>query len=95
MEIALDAGADDVADDGDVFEVDHRAGRLRGGEGRRSRRPGIATASAEVAMVPQNTVSLTGTQAEQTLKLLEELEDHDDVQTSRRTSTSRRKSWSG
>ena len=31
-------------------------------------------------MVPQNTLSLTGTQAEQTLKLLDELEDHDDVQ---------------
>jgi transcriptional/translational regulatory protein YebC/TACO1 len=31
-------------------------------------------------MVPANTLLLTGTQAEQTLKLVEELEDHDDVQ---------------
>lgn len=32
-------------------------------------------------MVPQNTVTLRGREAEQTLKLLEVLEDHDDVQT--------------
>ena len=32
-------------------------------------------------MVPQNTVTLTGKEAEQTLKLLEILEEHDDVQT--------------
>jgi len=31
-------------------------------------------------MVPQNTVSVTGREAEQTMKLLEELDDHDDVQ---------------
>jgi transcriptional/translational regulatory protein YebC/TACO1 len=32
-------------------------------------------------MVPQNTVSLAGKEAEQTLKLLEMLEEHDDIQT--------------
>jgi len=41
---------------------------------------GITVASAEVAMVPQNTITLRGREAEQTLKLLEVLEDHDDVQ---------------
>ena len=40
----------------------------------------ISAASAEVSMVPQNTLRLTGTRAEHTLKLLDELEDHDDVQ---------------
>jgi transcriptional/translational regulatory protein YebC/TACO1 len=41
---------------------------------------GIAMTSAEVAMIPQNTVNLTGKEAEQTLKLLELLEENDDVQ---------------
>ena len=31
-------------------------------------------------MIPENTVKVTGHQAEQTLKLMEDLEDHDDVQ---------------
>ena len=39
----------------------------------------IAIASAEVTMVPQNTITVRGSEAEQTLKLLEALEDHDDV----------------
>jgi transcriptional/translational regulatory protein YebC/TACO1 len=40
----------------------------------------IPVASAEVTMVPQNTLTVRGRDAEQTLKLLEALEDHDDVQ---------------
>jgi transcriptional/translational regulatory protein YebC/TACO1 len=40
----------------------------------------IAITSAEVSMVPQNTVTLRGSDAEHALKLLEALEDHDDVQ---------------
>jgi len=79
MEIALEAGADDVADDDgsyqvttapDAFEVVKSA----------LERANIAAASAALSMVPQNTLSLTGTPAEQTLRLLDELEDHDDVQ---------------
>ena len=41
---------------------------------------GIAIGSAEVAMVAGNTITVRGSDAEQTLKLLEALEDHDDVQ---------------
>jgi len=33
-----------------------------------------------VTMVPQSTVTITGRESEQTLKLMEALEDHDDVQ---------------
>ncbi len=80
MEVALEAGAEDVASTGDEFEVvtapdafETVKAALQGA--------GIATASAEVAMVPENIVSVTGTDAERTLKLLEELDDHDDVQT--------------
>jgi transcriptional/translational regulatory protein YebC/TACO1 len=41
---------------------------------------GITPASAELALVPQNYIKLTGQQATQMLRLVEALEDHDDVQ---------------
>ena len=41
---------------------------------------GITPASAEIGMVPQNYVKLTGSQAQQMLRLIEALEEHDDVQ---------------
>jgi transcriptional/translational regulatory protein YebC/TACO1 len=41
---------------------------------------GIAAAHAEVAMLPENTVKVSGHTAEQVLKMVEELEEHDDVQ---------------
>ena len=79
MEIALEAGAADISEQGDVFEVttDPEAFNavkeaLDGA--------GIATSTAEVTMVPSNVVDLSGASAERTLKLLDELEDHDDVQ---------------
>lgn len=79
IEVALEAGADDVSDDGDVFTVSTPPETfevVRDALGA----SGIATASAELSMVPSTTTSLSGPQAEQTLKLVEELEDHDDVQ---------------
>jgi YebC/PmpR family DNA-binding regulatory protein len=79
FEVALDAGADDIADAGEVFEVTVAPERLEDVKTALDK-AGIAVASAEVAMVPQNTVTLRGREAEQTLKLLEVLEDHDDVQ---------------
>ena len=79
FEVALEAGADDITDAGDLFEVtvppeklEDVKTALEGG--------GITPASAEVTMVPQNTITARGRDAEQTLKLLEVLEDHDDVQ---------------
>ena len=79
FEIALDAGADDIADSGEVFEVTTAPDVL---DGVKSALEGaaIAITSAEVSMVPQNTVTLRGSDAEHALKLLEALEDHDDVQ---------------
>ena len=41
---------------------------------------GITPSSAEIGMVPQNYVKLTGSQAQQMLRLIEALEEHDDVQ---------------
>jgi YebC/PmpR family DNA-binding regulatory protein len=80
MEIALEAGADDVKDIGELFEVDTTPESFDAVK-TALLEAGIETASAEVTMVPQNTVSVTGKDAEQTMKLLEELDDHDDVQT--------------
>lgn len=80
FEVALEAGADDIAGDSDeIFEVTTAPEALEDVktaiEG-----AGIAVASAEVTMVPQNTLTVRGRDAEQTIKLLEALEDHDDVQ---------------
>jgi YebC/PmpR family DNA-binding regulatory protein len=79
MELALDAGAEDVADDDGTFQVTTAPDAFDPVKDALEKAK-VATASAAVSMVPQNTLSLTGTQAEHTLKLLDELEDHDDVQ---------------
>jgi YebC/PmpR family DNA-binding regulatory protein len=79
MEVALEAGADDVTNSDDTFEIVTAPENFEAVKSALDA-AGIATASAEVALTPQNTVSLTGKDAEQTMKLLEELDDHDDVQ---------------
>lgn len=79
MEAVLEAGADDVSDAGEMWEVVCPPERLEGVKEALDR-AGIAVNSAEVTMVPQSTVSVTGKEAAQVLKLLEALEDHDDVQ---------------
>jgi YebC/PmpR family DNA-binding regulatory protein len=79
FEVALDAGADDIADAGEVLEVTVSPDKLEDVKAALEK-DGVAVASAEVTMVPQSTVTLRGRDAEQTLKLLEILEDHDDVQ---------------
>ena len=79
LELALDAGADDVVGDSDSFQV-LAAPENFAAVREALERAKIAIANAEVTMVPENTVKVTGHQAEQVLKLIEDLEDHDDVQ---------------
>ncbi len=79
MELALDAGADDVAEDDGTFQITTAPDTFESVKNALDKAK-IATTGAAVSMVPQTTQRLTGTQAEQTLKLLDELEDHDDVQ---------------
>ncbi len=76
---ALEAGAEDVNDDGSAWEVVSSAENF---EAVRDavKAVGCEPASAEVAMIPQNYVKLQGKDAQQMLKLMEALEDHDDVQ---------------
>ena len=79
FELAIEAGADDLRDDEDNFEIitspeafDSVLNTIKGS--------GIEPQVAEVEMVPQNYVKLEGGDARQMLKLMEALEDHDDVQ---------------
>ena len=79
MGIVLDAGADDLKDDGSVWEVTtppEAFEKVR----EALTAAGIKPATAEVAFVPQNYVKLTGAQAQQMVRMMEVLEDHDDVQ---------------
>ncbi len=79
MEIALEAGAEDVREEEDSFEVitapeDFDAVK----EALES--AGIAFSDAEVTMLPQNMSALEGKDAERMLKLMEAMDDCDDVQ---------------
>jgi YebC/PmpR family DNA-binding regulatory protein len=79
MELALEAGADDLITDADSFQVISPPESFSAVR-EAIEKAGTAIANAELTMVPENTVKVAGRQAEQVLKLLEELEDHDDVQ---------------
>jgi YebC/PmpR family DNA-binding regulatory protein len=79
MEVALDAGALDVNDTGKEFDVTTDASGFEKVK-KAVEDAGFKTTYAEVTMVPQTTVRLTGKEAEQMLKLMENLEDSDDVQ---------------
>ncbi len=79
MEVALEAGADDVTDSGDILEVLTAPDKLEGVKDALEQAR-MTTASAEVTMMPSTTTSISGKQAEQMVRLLEALEDHDDVQ---------------
>ena len=79
LNAALDAGADDMNDDGSAWEIVSAPDTF---EAVRDavKKLGVEPASAEVAMIPQNYVKLQGKEAQQMLKLMEALDDHDDVQ---------------
>jgi YebC/PmpR family DNA-binding regulatory protein len=79
MDIALDAGAEDVRDEGEVFEVIAPPEDFEKVKERLDQEK-ITIASAQVSLVPKNTVDVDAKNVEQVLKLSEELEDHDDVQ---------------
>jgi YebC/PmpR family DNA-binding regulatory protein len=79
MEAALEAGADDVRGDGEVFLVVTEAGKMV--EVREAlEKKKMTPAHSEVGMYPDNSVRLEGKDAESMVKLVQQLEDHDDVQ---------------
>ncbi len=79
MGVVLDAGAEDVRDEEDIFEVVTSTDDFEKVKDRLEQEK-IAIASAQITMVPKNTVDVDEKNIEQILKLTEELEDHDDVQ---------------
>ena len=79
LELALDAGAEDVKDDGSSWYIVTPPESLEAVKEALGK-AGIKPESAEIAMVPQNYIKLTGQQAQQMLRLVEAFEEHDDVQ---------------
>jgi YebC/PmpR family DNA-binding regulatory protein len=78
FEAALEAGAEDVKDEGDVYEVITAPSDFI--EVRDALASTFKWETAEITMIPQTMVALEGKQAEQMLKMMEKLEDNDDVQ---------------
>lgn len=79
MATALDAGAEDVREEDDVFEVltlPEDFERVKQAFDSKQ----MKYSSAEVTKIPKTTITLDGREAEQTLRLMESLEDNDDVQ---------------
>ncbi len=79
MEIVLDAGASDLSQQGDIFEVITPPEDLENVRVAIEAKS-ISVISAEISLIPQNTVKLEEKQAETMLKLYEALEENDDVQ---------------
>ncbi len=78
LDTALEAGADDVRDDGDTWEVLTDPANFEAVR-EAVKALGIEPARAQVAMLPQNYVKLEGKVASQMIKLMDLLDEHDDV----------------
>lgn len=79
LEVALDAGADEVTGDSDFFEFTTSIGDMMP-VADKLKTLGFNVTSAKMSKVPKNTVHVTGKEAEQNVRLVELLEDSDDVQ---------------
>ncbi len=79
MELVLEAGAEDLRTDDDSFEVlspvENHGAVVEALENAK-----IPTESSQIAMIPKNTIELTGKDAAATMKMMDLLEEHDDVQ---------------
>jgi len=79
LEIALDSGAEDFSAEGEQYIVTTDPHGLHAVEDA-IKKKGVEIAEAEVAFIPKSTVRVDGKNAESLIKLLDELEDLDDVQ---------------
>jgi len=79
MNLVLEAGAEDLKDDGESWEILTDPSAYEGVL-EALKNAGIKTEVAEVAMVPQNYTKLESQQANTMIRLLEALEDNDDVE---------------
>ena len=79
LDVALEAGAEDLREDEGNYEVFCDAENFDAVK-ERLENAGVQFEMAEISMIPQNTVKVTGKDAKNVLKLMDVLEDHDDVQ---------------
>ena len=79
MSIILDAGAEDLSQEGETYEVksqiqDYEKVKKALDDNK------VNVESSEITMIPKSTVKISGDQAKQVLRLVEQLEDSDDVE---------------
>lgn len=79
FEIAIEAGADDMQGEGDVFEI-YTSPDTFEAVTEALKAAGIQPQAAEISMIPQNYIKLEGGDAQSMLKLYEAIDDNDDVQ---------------
>jgi transcriptional/translational regulatory protein YebC/TACO1 len=79
LEIALEAGAEDVDDSESSWDIVTDPGSLRS-VSEALAKAGVDVSSAEITMIPQSTIPVEGAEARAVLGLIEALEDLDDVQ---------------
>ena len=79
LDAALDAGAEDIESEGDTFEVITAPNDVMDVKDALEEKE-ISVSSAEITMLPKNTVRVEGKDAELVLRLMDALEDQDDVQ---------------
>ncbi|HEY7495734.1 MAG TPA: YebC/PmpR family DNA-binding transcriptional regulator [Candidatus Tectomicrobia bacterium] len=78
LEIVLEAGGDDVRVEGDVYEIRTTPEAFEEVRTALEQR-GLTLGLAELTLLPQSTIQVDGKQAEQVIRLMEVLDDHDDV----------------
>jgi YebC/PmpR family DNA-binding regulatory protein len=79
MEIALEAGADDIVGEGEIWEV-YSTPNAYEAVLASVKKAGIEPEESQIGKYAENVITLEGTKAQQMLKLVEALEDNDDVQ---------------
>jgi YebC/PmpR family DNA-binding regulatory protein len=79
MDLALEAGADDIVPSGEVFEV-YTSPNSYEAVLAAVKKAGIEPEEAQIGKYAENTITLEGVKAQQMLKLIEALEESDDVQ---------------
>ncbi|MGI6631913.1 MAG: YebC/PmpR family DNA-binding transcriptional regulator [Bacillota bacterium] len=79
LELGIDAGAEDVKTEDDAYVVYTTPSELDSVRQQIEKAPGVKITSAEVDKLPMTTVSVEGEDAEKVIRLLDALDDHDDV----------------
>lgn len=79
FDVVIEAGADDMQDEGDVYEIFTTPEAFEAVTDALTA-AGVETQAAEISMIPQNYIALTGDDARKMMKLYDALDDNDDVQ---------------